>query len=157
MINVHAEYEQRNSLPKNTVLKAIINGGDTGAWARLERGEITAVEFGPEFSRECSKEVYRNLVDSVDPLGKDRHIHWEAKRRLEELDTNEPDLPEKVAELEVLIRNAEQADSEEELDSANEVLSRIILQFRDQDGYEDVVQYAESSLDRLNRKNEAEE
>ena len=116
-----------------------------------------AVGLEQDQQAEAAKEVYHSLVDSVDPLGKDRHIYWESKRRLEELDNRQPELPEKIADLEALVRQADEAVTDEEIQSAQEILSRIILQFRDREGYEELVQYAESSLDRIERSQEAAE
>ena len=55
-----SEYEHKHGLPENTIVKTIIKTGNSGAWARLETGAITAVEFGKEFSQECSSEVNRS-------------------------------------------------------------------------------------------------
>ena len=52
-----SDFENKHNLPPHTILNAIIKGGDSGAWARLETGAIDAVQFGKEFSRECSKQV----------------------------------------------------------------------------------------------------
>jgi putative hydrolase of the HAD superfamily len=48
-----ARYEAARGLPPNAINRAIAAAGETGAWARLERGELTAVTFCGVFEAEC--------------------------------------------------------------------------------------------------------
>jgi putative hydrolase of the HAD superfamily len=47
------EYERRVGLPHRFISEVIVASEDHGAWARLERGEISLDEFVIEFEAEC--------------------------------------------------------------------------------------------------------
>lgn len=47
------EYEQLEGLPPGRINRHIVDSGPSGAWARLERGELTLEEFFPIFEKEC--------------------------------------------------------------------------------------------------------
>ena len=47
-------YERRNGLPHRFLSEVVVNGGETGAWSRLERGELTLDQFASEFDTECA-------------------------------------------------------------------------------------------------------
>jgi putative hydrolase of the HAD superfamily len=49
-----AHYEQELGLAANTVNRGIVGAGAAGAWARLERGELTMREFYAAFDREMA-------------------------------------------------------------------------------------------------------
>ena len=49
-----ADYERKIGLPENTINKVIGKAGDDGAFARLERGELTVDEFPEPFARDCA-------------------------------------------------------------------------------------------------------
>ena len=44
-------------MPKNTLVKTIVESGSKGAWAAWERGELFGKDFVKAFSEECSKNV----------------------------------------------------------------------------------------------------
>jgi putative hydrolase of the HAD superfamily len=48
-----ARYEQDHGLPANAINRAVVAAGDAGAWARLERGELTAETFCAPFEADC--------------------------------------------------------------------------------------------------------
>jgi putative hydrolase of the HAD superfamily len=48
-----ARYEREAGLPDNAVNRAVVDAGEAGAWARLERGELTAESFGDLFEADC--------------------------------------------------------------------------------------------------------
>ena len=56
----YAGYEEQKNIPKGTIAKAILSSYKGGAWAALERGEISMEEFGQQFTEECSTVVRRN-------------------------------------------------------------------------------------------------
>lgn len=44
-------------------MESVISGqGETGAFRRLERGEIDLVEFVPLFNKECSEKVLKQII-----------------------------------------------------------------------------------------------
>ena len=48
-----ARYERERGLPVNAINRAIAAAGETGAWARLERGELTVGTFCAPFEADC--------------------------------------------------------------------------------------------------------
>jgi putative hydrolase of the HAD superfamily len=48
-----ARYERDHGLAPNAINRAITAAGDTGAWARLERGELELMDFFPAFEADC--------------------------------------------------------------------------------------------------------
>ena len=46
-------YEARAGLPHRFLSEVVLAGGDGGAWARLERGELSMDDFADEFAAEC--------------------------------------------------------------------------------------------------------
>jgi putative hydrolase of the HAD superfamily len=49
-----ARYERDLGLERDAVNRAIVAAGDAGAWARLERGELTLEAFYPLFDADCA-------------------------------------------------------------------------------------------------------
>jgi putative hydrolase of the HAD superfamily len=48
-----ARYERELGLAPDAINRAIVAAGDTGAWSRLERGELTVDEFYTPFEADC--------------------------------------------------------------------------------------------------------
>jgi putative hydrolase of the HAD superfamily len=48
-----ARYERERGLPPSSINRAIATAGETGAWARLERGELTVATFCAPFEADC--------------------------------------------------------------------------------------------------------
>ena len=48
-----ARYEQARGLPPNSINRVVAGAGETGAWARLERGELTVASFCAPFEADC--------------------------------------------------------------------------------------------------------
>lgn len=48
-----ARYERDHRLPPGSIARAVAAGGEQGAWARLERGELTAESFRAPFEADC--------------------------------------------------------------------------------------------------------
>lgn len=48
-----ARYERNHGIAPSGINRAIVAAGDTGAWARLERGELGLDEFSPLFEADC--------------------------------------------------------------------------------------------------------
>jgi putative hydrolase of the HAD superfamily len=53
-IDAFREYERRVGLPHRFISEVIVGSDDDGAWARLERGEVTLEEFAIAFEAECA-------------------------------------------------------------------------------------------------------
>jgi putative hydrolase of the HAD superfamily len=50
-----AAYEREHGIPSGFVNRQVVDAGPSGAWARLERGELTLDEFHPLFDAECAR------------------------------------------------------------------------------------------------------
>lgn len=48
-----ARYERDHGLPPNAINRAVVSAGEAGAWARLERGELTLESFCAPFESDC--------------------------------------------------------------------------------------------------------
>ena len=81
-----ARYEQARGLTPGAINRAIAASGDAGAWARLERGELTAETFCDPFEADCrvhGLEVSGAAVmAAIAEAGVARPIMLEAIRRL---------------------------------------------------------------------------
>ncbi|MFN8545311.1 MAG: HAD family phosphatase [Candidatus Binatia bacterium] len=49
-----ASYERELGLPTGVVNRVVVGAGPTGAWSRLERGELTLEPFFAAFERDCA-------------------------------------------------------------------------------------------------------
>jgi putative hydrolase of the HAD superfamily len=52
-LHVIARYEREQGLPPNAINRVVVAAGEAGAWARLERGELTAEAFVAPFEADC--------------------------------------------------------------------------------------------------------
>ena len=48
-----ARYERERGLPPNAINRVVAAAGEAGAWARLERGELTVATFCAPFEADC--------------------------------------------------------------------------------------------------------
>jgi putative hydrolase of the HAD superfamily len=53
-IDVFRAYEREQGLPERFLSEVVLTDPDGGAWARLERGELSVPEFCTEFEVECA-------------------------------------------------------------------------------------------------------
>jgi putative hydrolase of the HAD superfamily len=81
-----ARYERAQGLPADTIGRAITAAGEAGAWARLERGELTAETFCAPFEAECRAHGVEvraaAIVATIAEAGVARPVMLEAIRRL---------------------------------------------------------------------------
>jgi len=54
-----ARYERANGLPENCINHVVAATAPTGAWSRLERGEVSMDEFFDAFERDCAAAGHR--------------------------------------------------------------------------------------------------
>jgi epoxide hydrolase-like predicted phosphatase len=81
-----ADYERELGLARNAVNRVVVTSGPTGAWSRLERGELGLEEFYPRFEVDCAaagividaREMMRRVAEIAVP----RPAMLEAIRRL---------------------------------------------------------------------------
>ena len=85
-MKIFAEFERQHGLPENFLNRTIVESGRDGAWARLERGELTLTEFFDAFDqeiREAGADISsRQLMDAVNDFANVRPEMLEAVRRL---------------------------------------------------------------------------
>jgi putative hydrolase of the HAD superfamily len=70
-----ARYERDQALPAGFVNRVVVTSGARGAWARLERGELTLETFYPAFEADCdaagcrisARELMRLVAASTEP------------------------------------------------------------------------------------------
>jgi epoxide hydrolase-like predicted phosphatase len=81
-----ARYERDHGLPAQAVNRAIRAAGDAGAWARLERGELTLETFFVPFEKDCRAcgvEVSgARLLGYITEASAPRPVMMEAIRRI---------------------------------------------------------------------------
>src|SRR5437867_11269946 len=62
-----ARYERDHGLARDAVNRAVVAAGEAGAWARLERGELTVESFRAPFEADCR--THGRAVDGPRRLG----------------------------------------------------------------------------------------
>jgi putative hydrolase of the HAD superfamily len=81
-----ARYERERGLPANAINRAIVASGETGAWARLERGELTVSAFCAPFEADCRAHGVEvdgaTVMAAIAAAGVARPTMLEAIRRL---------------------------------------------------------------------------
>ena len=83
-----AAYEEELGIPAGSVNRVVIGNGADGAWAQLERGELTLEPFYEAFDRECASAgcrlSARTLMERVAGATAPRPAMLEAIRRIRE-------------------------------------------------------------------------
>jgi putative hydrolase of the HAD superfamily len=81
-----ARYEQEHSIEPGAINRAVVATGEGGAWARLERGELTVAAFCEPFEAECRTRGAvvnaRRLMAAISEAGVPRPLMLEAIRRI---------------------------------------------------------------------------
>jgi putative hydrolase of the HAD superfamily len=81
-----ARYERGRGIAPGTINRAVVEAGERGAWARLERGELTVAAFCEPFEAECrSRGVAidaQRLMAAIAEAGVPRPRVLEAIRRI---------------------------------------------------------------------------
>jgi len=73
-LQVIREYERERGFPTNAVNRAVVASGVTGAWSRLERGELGLEAFYAPFEADCrahglavdAREIMRRIQGATD-------------------------------------------------------------------------------------------
>jgi putative hydrolase of the HAD superfamily len=81
-----ARYERERGLPPNAINRVVVAAGEEGAWARLERGELTVQSFCAPFEADCRARGVaidgRVLMERISEASVPRPRMLEAIRRL---------------------------------------------------------------------------
>jgi len=81
-----ASYERAHGIPAGFVNRVVVSQGPSGAWSRLERGELSPAEFHSAFDRECAAAGHaidaRALMELMHSASEPRPVMLEAIRRI---------------------------------------------------------------------------
>jgi putative hydrolase of the HAD superfamily len=81
-----ARYEYERGLPPNSINRVVAAAGESGAWARLERGELTVASFCAPFEADCRAHGLEvdgaAIMAAIAAAGVPRAAMLEAIRRL---------------------------------------------------------------------------
>jgi len=81
-----ARYEKERGLDANAINRVVVAAGERGAWARLERGELTIQTFYAPFEADCRAQGIvvdaRHLMAKIAEAGVPRPRMLEAIRRI---------------------------------------------------------------------------
>jgi epoxide hydrolase-like predicted phosphatase len=81
-----ARFERERGVPPGSVNRRVAGGGPQGAWARLERGELSMEAFFPAFEAECKEAGFsldaRSLFTCMAEASQPRPAMLEAVRRI---------------------------------------------------------------------------
>ena len=81
-----ARYEQEHGIEPNAINRVVVAAGEQGAWARLERGELTVETFRAPFEADCRAQGItvdgRRLMARIAEAGVARPRMLEAIRRI---------------------------------------------------------------------------
>ena len=71
-----ARYERDHVLPTNAINRAVVASGETGAWSRLERGELTLDAWCAPFEADCRAHGVavdgKRLMEYIAEAGRER-------------------------------------------------------------------------------------
>ena len=81
-----ARYERERGIEPNAINRVVVAAGEQGAWARLERGELTAQTFVEPFEADCRVHGItvdgRYLMAKIAEMSVPRPVMLEAIRRI---------------------------------------------------------------------------
>ena len=81
-----ARYERERGIEPNAINRVVVAAGEQGAWARLERGELTAQTFVEPFEADCRARGIsvdgRYLMAKIAETSVPRPVMLEAIRRI---------------------------------------------------------------------------
>ena len=83
-----ARYERDHGLPPNAINRVVVASGESGAWSRLERGELSVEAWCAPFERDCLAHGVTvsatRLMQYIAEAHRERPIMLRAVRRLRE-------------------------------------------------------------------------
>ena len=129
--------------------QSLVLNAENGVSNRLQSQNVKlfgkAVRLQQDGNDAEAREIFSELVISVDPGGKDRHIYQESKARLAAL-KQLASLPTKPDELIDLIATARDASTPGQMQAAHDLLTRITYEFAGKLEYEKIVSIAAEQL-----------
>ena len=80
------DYEREKEIPEGFVNRVVVSTGHTGAWSRLERGELDVESFIPAFDKDCAEArpafSAREMMERIATITGPRPAMTEAIRRI---------------------------------------------------------------------------
>ena len=81
-----ARYEQEIGIPENSINRVVAATAPSGAWSRLERGELKMTEFYPAFEADCAAAGHaidaRSMMERIGESSGPREIMLRAIARI---------------------------------------------------------------------------
>jgi len=147
--------DEAESLYYQSRRKSLVLNAENGLSNRLQNENVQifgkAVRFQQEGKDTEAREIFAQLVASIDPDGSDRHVFAESKARMDALVVSE-NLPTEIGDLSDLIAKARNASSAGQLLAAHDMLARIAYEYTGVEGYETVVAAASEHLVAIKKK-----
>jgi len=129
--------------------KSLVYQAERGNSNRLQSENVRlfgkAVRLQQDGRIEEANGIFQELVDSIDSEAEDHFIRDEAQLRINRMQ-QAPPLPKNPRELMMMINRASLAEGFAELQSAHKTLSRIMLEFAGEEGYQPVIQATMNQL-----------
>lgn len=135
--------------------KSLVRQAERGVNHRLQSENVRrfgkAVRLQQDGRVEESNLIFRELVASIDPDGDEAYIRDEAQLRIQEIQ-QAPPLPTDPQILMQIIRQSSLATNPPELVAAHDTLSKIMLQFAGEEGYQEVIEATMNVLPMIKHK-----
>jgi hypothetical protein len=139
--------------------KSLVHNAERGLVTRLQTENVLdfgrAVQFQLDGSDESAKRIFTKLAASVDPDGRERHVYQESVMRQERLASKQP-LPTNINELSEMIAIAKEVTTSDQMATAHDLLTEIVITYSGQPKYRQLVAVASEQLQLLKRKIESE-
>ena len=135
--------------------KSLVYHAEQGRSTRLDTENVQlfskAIRLEQNDDPSEAIKIYGDLVATIDPDGKERHVYQECEARLQRFNESQ-ELPKGHDRLGELINKARGASSSEQLVKAHDLLVRIQLQFAGEAGYGGIVNQASRELEIVKEK-----
>ncbi len=132
--------------------KSLVRQAERGISNRLQTENVQlfgkAVRLQQDGRDPEAINIFTQLVRTVSPEGGERHVYEESKSRLDAL-KKETLIPSDIPSLQQMIAATGGAETMAQMIEANDLLSKIMLRFAGEDGYEEIVLAAKDSLEKI--------
>ena len=150
------EHEQEaTELYYDSLQKTLVHRAESGKISRMQDEYLqefrTAFNLQSEGRDEDAADIFARLVNKLDPEGNRRHIYREAKSRYQAL-TEKFEWPTDPQELMDMVAATENAESEDELIEAQQMLGRMSIRFAGSEGYESLLQRIDQQLNQIKQQ-----
>ncbi len=141
--------EQARQMYFDSRRKSLVFQAERGTSNRLQSENVRlfgkAVRLQQDGRDSEAVEIYDQLVNSIEAEGDEQHIFLESQERMEALQ-NQTFIPSDPAALDKLIDSTATAETPQELETAQATLSKVMLRYAGEEGYEAIVEKAKQIL-----------